>query len=519
MAYKRDHLGNAVAVAVMGPSLSLFLNIAYGLKIETPLLEVLKHPESVGYKTADTVVTVLGNLSLVLFLSHFLIGALMCYAARTAVRGAEDRVGADFGTVPNVLKVLTSFGVRNKQKAEPDPHQRATERLLEIAELFCRSAGNLRYRLHGPPPYSIENEFDVREFLRNLIRREFRDVRIEEPTPKNAQAQLRRDLGVPPAEAVFLTKFVRDADYAQHLEDELRADFENFHVSSRYKTVIVLIYDPQHYIKDPYPLLRMSGTRVADGHSVRVHIVISPPVTLDSYAVRPSSKSQTESSVHAQGRESRRPDTGLAPEGSTQTKATEERRVLVLAANPTNLPRLRTDRERKEIGRHLKLANERNRFPLHERDCVTREDLSGALLDTRPWLAHISGHSTEEGDLYVEDETGSSFAVSREALAELFARFVTYVHCVVLNTCYSENHARAIASRIPYVIGMRGTITDKSAIAFSVGFYQAFFEGETIENAWELGRIQIRMASPDTEDYLQPLLFKDGKEMLPGGVE
>jgi len=88
----------------------------------------------------------------------------------------------------------------------------------------------------------------------------------------------------------------------------------------------------------------------------------------------------------------------------------------------------------------------------------------------------------------------------------LFEQFAHQVNCVLLNACYSETQARAIAKHIEYVIGMNKAIGDRAAIAFAVGFYQALGAGRTIEDAYELGCVQIRLQ--DIPEHLTPVLIK-----------
>ena len=44
------------------------------------------------------------------------------------------------------------------------------------------------------------------------------------------------------------------------------------------------------------------------------------------------------------------------------------------------------------------------------------------------------------------------------------------IECVVLNACYSEVQADAIALHVPYLIGMNQAIGDSAAREFAVGF-------------------------------------------------
>lgn len=56
------------------------------------------------------------------------------------------------------------------------------------------------------------------------------------------------------------------------------------------------------------------------------------------------------------------------------------------------------------------------------------------------------------------------------------------------------------------MIGMTHAISDDAAIAFSVGFYQAIGAGRSIEDAYHLGCVQIRLQN--IPEHLTPILFK-----------
>lgn len=184
--------------------------------------------------------------------------------------------------------------------------------------------------------------------------------------------------------------------------------------------------------------------------------------------------------------------------------------ILFLAADPTDEARLRLGEEYREIQEKLKLAKLRDRFKLELPQLTVRAlDISQALLDTRPQIVHFSGHGKPDGALCIEDQVGKAQLVQPNALAALFEQFSHQVNCVILNACYSEPQSKAIAEHINYVIGMNQAIGDKAAIAFSNGFYQALGAGRTIEEAYKLGLVQIRLQS--IPENLTPVLIQKGK--------
>ena len=177
-----------------------------------------------------------------------------------------------------------------------------------------------------------------------------------------------------------------------------------------------------------------------------------------------------------------------APHTNTNVKT-----ILILAANPTTTLRLRLDEEVREIDAGLQRAKKREQFDLKQRWAVRIQEVYQAMLDFKPQFVHFSGHGSLDDGLVLEDETGNERLVDTVALANLFKLFATDIKCVVLNACYSEIQAQAIAQHIPYVIGMKQAIGDKAAIKFATGFYNAIGAGESVEFAYKLGCSVIQL--------------------------
>jgi len=183
--------------------------------------------------------------------------------------------------------------------------------------------------------------------------------------------------------------------------------------------------------------------------------------------------------------------------------------VLFLAADPTNASRLRLGEEFREIDEQLTLSKLREGFSLALPQLSLRsKDIARALLNTQPQIVHFSGHGTPQGALCFENEIGERHDVQPDALAALFEQFADQVNCVVLNACYSDVQAKAIAEHINYVIGMNKAIGDKAAIAFALGFYGALGAGRTIEDAYKLGCVQMILEG--IPEHLTPVLIKKG---------
>lgn len=176
--------------------------------------------------------------------------------------------------------------------------------------------------------------------------------------------------------------------------------------------------------------------------------------------------------------------------------------ILVMAANPQEMPRLRLDKEVRAITDVLQRGKARDQFSLVSEMVVVADDVRQALLNYKPSIVHFAGHGSTEG-LMLEDENGQLKLISADALGGLFQLF-PQVNCVVLNACYSETQAEAIVQYIDYVIGMSHNIGDVAAIRFAIGFYSAIGAGKSIGFAYKMGANAIHLAG--IPEHLTPVL-------------
>lgn len=172
---------------------------------------------------------------------------------------------------------------------------------------------------------------------------------------------------------------------------------------------------------------------------------------------------------------------------------THKIKILFLGASPANENRLRLDAEVREIDQKLQLAANRDRFSLEQQWAVRVHDLQGLFLRHTPQIVHFSGHGSSDSELIFENNIGESHPVSAATLSKLFSILKDNIRCVILNACYSKGQAEAIAEHIDCVVGMSDTIRDDSAISFAAAFYQALAYGKSVQDAFQLGCVQIDM--------------------------
>lgn len=202
------------------------------------------------------------------------------------------------------------------------------------------------------------------------------------------------------------------------------------------------------------------------------------------------------------------PTTAKSSHESVSTSGGEMIKILFLAANPTDTTRLRLGEESRAIDQALRQAEFRDKFDIEQHWAVRAADLQGYLLRHQPHIVHFSGHGGPSSEIILEDNAGNSHPVSVRALSTLFSVLKDNVRCVVLNACFSEQQARAIAQHIDCVIGMSTAIGDAAAISFATAFYQALGYGRDVKTAFDLGCVQIDLANLEEQDTPQLLTVK-----------
>ena len=113
--------------------------------------------------------------------------------------------------------------------------------------------------------------------------------------------------------------------------------------------------------------------------------------------------------------------------------------------------------------------------------------------------------AAETGAIILQDDRGRATPVPPQALTNVFALLKDNIRVVVLNACFSQPQAEAIAQHIDCVVGMSEEIGDTAARDFAAAFYGALAYGRSVKTAFELGRNQIDLAGLQDQDVPQLL--------------
>jgi hypothetical protein len=169
--------------------------------------------------------------------------------------------------------------------------------------------------------------------------------------------------------------------------------------------------------------------------------------------------------------------------------------ILFMPANPVRTTRSALGEEAHDLQQELARCQYRDRFELQPQLAPRATDIHRHIEALRPSVVHFSGHGEPDGLVFHQDD-GSFQAVSPDELREIFRIAAVSVKLVVLSACFTEPHAQALLECVDCVVGMPGPIGDDAARRFAIGFYEALGDRASVQTAYDLGCLAMRLHRP-----------------------
>lgn len=179
-------------------------------------------------------------------------------------------------------------------------------------------------------------------------------------------------------------------------------------------------------------------------------------------------------------------------------------KVLILTANPKNLPHINLEEEAREIDKEIRITDHRDNIELVYASAARPADLLRALNRHRPHVVHFMGHGTPTGEILLLAEDGASHAVPPRALKAVFEAVANdNIRLVFLNACYTRAQADAIVEVIECAVGTNARIEDRAAIAFAAAFYRAIGFARSVGEGVKQARAELIVSGIPGEDKVE----------------
>jgi hypothetical protein len=174
------------------------------------------------------------------------------------------------GQAPEEAYAVTAATAKGPRKPE-----NINELLLVLVKNLRRAMHPLTPRRKGSVALSFETEYDVQDLLHALLRPWVTDIRPEEFTPSYAGSSTRMDFLLPAHKLVLEMKFVRDANHATKIGNELIIDIEHYRRHPQCDSLWCIVHDPRHLITNAEGLKNdLEGERKTNDGTVNVKLLI-----------------------------------------------------------------------------------------------------------------------------------------------------------------------------------------------------------------------------------------------------
>lgn len=171
----------------------------------------------------------------------------------------------------------------------------------------------------------------------------------------------------------------------------------------------------------------------------------------------------------------------------------ENLRILYATATPQG--DLRVSQEIRRVKSAVAAALHRDLVDIEHAPDITAGDLLNHLTTFQPHVIHFSGHAN--ADVLVFDEGSVQGGREHTIPIELFMRAVSAPDrkpsLVVLNACESAVNLGSLLAGVPMAIGMKASVGDADAITFATRFYRAIADGQSVESALTIARVDMEM--------------------------
>lgn len=189
----------------------------------------------------------------------------------------------------------------------------------------------------------------------------------------------------------------------------------------------------------------------------------------------------------------------------------ERLRILVLTANPTNMPQLKLRDEHRLLRNKMRDNEEMGNCEILVEVAARLSEVERALKTERPHIVHFAGHGTEDY-ICLEDNQGASRPLSKEQLSELFGSASGHLRVVVLNACYSASQMNGLSRLVDYVIGTTSPVADDAALCFASDLYHGLAVGNSVREAFHQAKGKLADGGGKTQADLYQLLVRPGAD-------
>jgi hypothetical protein len=193
------------------------------------------------------------------------------------IQDHKSDIEKQFGRLKKIRDKVDLIDIKVVQQVtspvlKKDETQVALEILTNLFSKFHRIAQTLRNRHKNKPTLIIQDEYDVQDLLRALLKEHFDDVRDEDYVPSYAGSNSRVDFVLKNEKIVIEVKMTNDKLKDKEVGGQLLIDIGRYKNHPDCKLLILFIYDKGDLIVNKPGLIKDLNGMTSNGLSIRTFI-------------------------------------------------------------------------------------------------------------------------------------------------------------------------------------------------------------------------------------------------------
>lgn len=167
------------------------------------------------------------------------------------VKDEKDDIKKKIEKLETLLEKVDLIPIDENIKIEEIKEENHTENIIQILKWFHKCAQELRHRYaNRESTIYINDEYDVQDLLRSILKIFYTDVRAEDYSPSSAWWNSRIDLVLPSEKIIIETKMTSERLTDKQIWEQIAIDIVRYQNHPSFKTLIVFIYDKWDYIRN-----------------------------------------------------------------------------------------------------------------------------------------------------------------------------------------------------------------------------------------------------------------------------
>ncbi|GEM_PF-5714148 len=175
-------------------------------------------------------------------------------------------------------------------------------------------------------------------------------------------------------------------------------------------------------------------------------------------------------------------------------------KILFLAANPLVNNYLEVYKEYNEVQGLIEREPFKEILNLILKPEIDTNNFISVLATERPQILHFAGHAQENG-IIILGQNRKATLIDESLFLNILVNLQPYIQLVVLNACNTANQAEKIAEIVGCSIGITNEINDSTAVMFASKFYLMLALGYSIQKAFDLSIINLKLTNNQGGDY------------------